>query len=125
MQSTLNLDPSEYLIPTMTITASPASVASMVDAANTISEFLAYEQLKSISDLRSIVFKPLDAIGNGPTPASALENIHVIVLCASAVLSTADTVLSTLNELVASASMYIQSHTVLPSFSNRFRHLFI
>ncbi|KAM5369331.1 hypothetical protein ACJZ2D_009050 [Fusarium nematophilum] len=67
-------------------------------SANTISEFIAYEQVRTLADLQNTLFQPF-ATESNQQATSALSSASVVVLCASAVLSTADTVLSMVTKL--------------------------
>ncbi|KZF23019.1 hypothetical protein L228DRAFT_261124 [Xylona heveae TC161] len=70
------------------------SAPSIAEAVNTVSSFLAFEQVHSSSDLEHI-WQSASA-ERQHSAASELPPTDVIVLCASAVLSTAETVFSTL-----------------------------
>ncbi|KIL85525.1 hypothetical protein FAVG1_11019 [Fusarium avenaceum] len=78
---------------------SPENVIQAVDAANVISEFVAHEQVRSPTDLRSTLFKLYDS-ARTQSLDSSLGSVGVVVLCASAVLHTAETVMSMVKELV-------------------------
>lgn len=69
------------------------------EAANTISAFVAQEQVQTLSDLKHALFHSSTATHDQNT-AKTSQSLSVIVLCASAVLSTSDTVMSTVTELI-------------------------
>ncbi|KAM0199995.1 hypothetical protein ACHAPI_003097 [Fusarium lateritium] len=78
---------------------SPGNAIQAADAANAISEFIAHEQVRSLTDLRSALFKFSDSARNKSLDSN-LDPVGVVVLCASAVLYTAETVMSMVSELV-------------------------
>lgn len=82
---------------------SPENVIQAADAANVISEFVAHEQIRSPTDLRSTLFKLYDS-ARTQSLDSSLASVGVVVLCASAVLHTAETVMSMVKELVKTTS---------------------
>ncbi|KAF4979302.1 hypothetical protein FZEAL_4469 [Fusarium zealandicum] len=89
---------------------SSAQVAA--NAANTISEFVSHEQIRSLSDLHDVLFGSSSAVDDHDSPSS-LSSTVVVVLCASAVLCTAETVLSWLRELVTPVESPTQSHSIV------------
>ncbi|KAJ4222015.1 hypothetical protein NW759_006442 [Fusarium solani] len=68
------------------------------EAANTISAFVAQEQVRTFSDLKHALYQPSTTTHNQNATGSS-HSTSVIVLCASAVLSTAETVMSAVTEL--------------------------
>jgi hypothetical protein len=68
-------------------------------AANIVSKFVAHEQVHTLSDLRNALF---ESVVDGKQGSLRLDAscIGVVVLCASAVLSTAETVFSMVKELI-------------------------
>lgn len=74
------------------------------EAANTISAFVAQQQIQTLSDLKHALCQPSTTTHNqndtGTSPSTG-----VIVLCASAVLSTAETVMSTMTELTKTTGL--------------------
>ncbi|EEU44218.1 uncharacterized protein NECHADRAFT_29776 [Fusarium vanettenii 77-13-4] len=68
------------------------------EAANTISAFVAQEQIRTLSDLKHALFQP-SATKHNQNATGTSHSASVIVLCASAVLSTAETVMSAVAEL--------------------------
>lgn len=74
------------------------------EAANTISAFIAQEQVQTISDLKHALFQP-SVTTHDQNATGASNSTGVIVLCASAVLSTADTVMSMVTELAKTAGV--------------------
>ncbi|KAM0243934.1 hypothetical protein ACHAP5_006793 [Fusarium lateritium] len=78
---------------------SPGNVIGAADAVNVISEFVAHQQVRSLADLRSALFNFSDSARNKSLNANLLP-VGVVVLCASAVLYTAETVMSMVSELV-------------------------
>jgi hypothetical protein len=78
---------------------SPEYAIQAADAANVISEFVAHEQVRSLAELRSALFRLSDGARN-QSLESNLGSMSVVVLCASAVLYTAETVISIVAELV-------------------------
>ncbi|WZH39493.1 uncharacterized protein QYS62_000414 [Fusarium acuminatum] len=78
---------------------SPENAIQAADAANIVSEFVAHEQVRSPTDLCSALFKLSDNARN-QSLESSLGSVGVVVLCASAVLYTAETVMSMVAELI-------------------------
>ncbi|KAF4972736.1 hypothetical protein FSARC_744 [Fusarium sarcochroum] len=78
---------------------SQEEVRRAVDATNTISAFVAHECVSTLTDLRRCVFGSSTNTRQS-SPSSAQASVDVVVLCASAVLSTAETVMSMMKELV-------------------------
>ncbi|RBR05726.1 hypothetical protein FVER53590_09461 [Fusarium verticillioides] len=82
---------------------SPDEASRAADAANIISEFVAHEQVRTLSDLQRALFsfsatkKQLDV---NKIPSS----VAVVVLCGSAILSIVDTVVSSVTRLVEATS---------------------
>lgn len=69
------------------------------DAVNIISDFVAYEQVRTLTDLHNALFK--FPIAEKQEPFRMVNSCPgVVVLCPSAVLSTTETVLSMVKELV-------------------------
>ncbi|RTE72917.1 hypothetical protein BHE90_012678 [Fusarium euwallaceae] len=68
------------------------------EAANTVSMFVAQEQVRTLSDLKHALFQP-STTTHKQNASEISHSVSVVVLCASAVLSTADTVMSTVREL--------------------------
>ncbi|CAM1510751.1 Fc.00g082640.m01.CDS01 [Cosmosporella sp. VM-42] len=77
----------------------------IVDAVNRISEFLAHEEVRTASDLRRIVFESSTA--DSQVATSDWETRGVVVLCASAVLFTAESVLSKVTELAKETAIVL------------------
>ncbi|KAF5018219.1 hypothetical protein F66182_9805 [Fusarium sp. NRRL 66182] len=73
-------------------------LSQAADAANVLSEFVAYEQIRTITDLRSALFGSSTVARQQNLPPDH-KAIGVVVLCASAVLPTAEAVLSMVTEL--------------------------
>ncbi|KAF4472658.1 DUF218 domain [Fusarium albosuccineum] len=77
-------------------------VASAADSANTISEFVSQEQIRTQGDLHDALFPPKTTANDQAVREMPL--VGVVVLCASAVLSTAEVVISMVKELVKSTA---------------------
>ncbi|CVL03269.1 related to DUF218 domain protein [Fusarium mangiferae] len=78
---------------------SPDKVSKAADAANIISEFVAHEQVCTLSDLQRALF------GSSATKKqlnfkTSSSSAAVVVLCGSAILSIIDTVVSSVTKLV-------------------------
>ncbi|KAF5005028.1 hypothetical protein FDECE_8499 [Fusarium decemcellulare] len=77
-------------------------VASAADSANTIAEFVSQEQIRTLGDLHDALFPPKTTANN--QAVTEMPSVGVVVLCASAVLSTAEVVISMAKELVKSTA---------------------
>lgn len=79
--------------------ANPRDQASLAaSAANTVSEFVALEQIRNSSDLHTALFSP-SSRATDELEARESSSYGVVVFCASAVLSIAETVFSTVKKL--------------------------
>lgn len=74
------------------------------EAANTISAFVAQEQIRSLSDLKHALCQPSTSTQNQNATGDS-HSTGIIVLCASAVLSTAETVMSAVTELTKATGL--------------------
>lgn len=79
-------------------------VVLAAEAANTISAFVAQEQIRALSDLKHALFQP-SATTHHQNATGTSHSANVIVLCASAVLSTAETVMSAVTELAKTTGL--------------------
>ena len=70
----------------------------LVDAVNTISAFLAHQQIRTDDDLTALLAAPLPPHDGSTTGNDAAPHVHVIVLCASSVIATAEYALKILSE---------------------------
>ncbi|PWI71948.1 hypothetical protein PCL_10571 [Purpureocillium lilacinum] len=70
----------------------------LVDAVNTISAFLAHQQIRTVDDLTALLAAPLPPHDGSTTGNDAAPHVHVIVLCASSVIATAEYALKILSE---------------------------
>ncbi|KAI8724754.1 hypothetical protein NCS52_00045100 [Fusarium sp. LHS14.1] len=75
------------------------------EAANTISAFVAQEQVRTHSDLKEALFQPSASTHNRNATGTP-HSVGVIVLCASAVLSTAEAAMSAVTELTKTTGAY-------------------
>ncbi|GJN71010.1 hypothetical protein VFPBJ_09829 [Purpureocillium lilacinum] len=70
----------------------------LVDAVNTISAFLAHQQIRTVDDLTALLTAPLPPHDGSTTGNDAALPVHVIVLCASSVIATAEYALRIISE---------------------------
>ncbi|KAJ3536533.1 hypothetical protein NM208_g6671 [Fusarium decemcellulare] len=77
-------------------------VTSAADSANTIAEFVSQEQIRTLGDLHDALFPPKTTTND--QDVTEMPSVGVVVLCASAVLSTAEVIISMVKELVKSAA---------------------
>ncbi|KAI1018556.1 hypothetical protein LB503_005952 [Fusarium chuoi] len=80
---------------------SPDKVSKAADAANLISEFVAHEQVCTLSDLQRALFG-FSATEKQLNVKTSSSSVAVVVLCGSAILSIVDTVVSSVTRLVES-----------------------
>ncbi|KAF5674723.1 DUF218 domain-containing protein [Fusarium heterosporum] len=81
------------------------TIIQAADAINAISEFVAHEQLHTPIELRdALLGLPNDA--RKQIPQTKLSSVGVVVLCASAVISTAETVIPMVTELVETSPQH-------------------
>ncbi|KAF5653332.1 DUF218 domain protein [Fusarium sp. NRRL 25303] len=78
---------------------SPDKVSKAADAANIISEFVAHEQVCTLSDLQRALFG-FSATKKQLNVKTSSSSAAVVVLCGSAILSIVDTVVSSVTKLV-------------------------
>ncbi|KAG5769859.1 hypothetical protein H9Q72_003054 [Fusarium xylarioides] len=81
----------------MDVSRDKASKAA--DAANIVSEFVAHEQVCTLSDLQHALFG-FSATKEQPNVKTSPSSAAVVVLCGSAILSIVDTVVSSVTKLV-------------------------
>lgn len=77
----------------------PDKVSKAADAANIISEFVAHEQVCTLSDLHRALFRS-SATKKQLNVKTSPGSVAVVVLCGSAILSIVDTVISSVMKLV-------------------------
>ncbi|KAJ4041174.1 hypothetical protein NW761_009993 [Fusarium oxysporum] len=77
----------------------PDKVSKAADAANIISEFVAHEQVCTLSDLHRALFRSSATKKQLNVKASPVS-VAVVVLCGSAILSIVDTVISSVMKLI-------------------------
>ncbi|KAF4441080.1 DUF218 domain [Fusarium acutatum] len=78
---------------------SPDKASKAADAANIISEFVAHEQVCTLSDLQHALFG-FSATKKQLNVNTSPSSVAVVVLCGSAILSIVDTVVSSVTKLV-------------------------
>ncbi|KAF4431424.1 hypothetical protein F53441_13900 [Fusarium austroafricanum] len=81
------------------MTISQENTSQAANAANIISEFVADEQVRTLSDLRRALFES-STTGRRQIPQTSPASAAVVALCGSAILSILETVVSMVVELV-------------------------
>jgi hypothetical protein len=81
---------------------SPFNFSKAADAANIISEFVAREQVCTLSDLHRALFDS-SAAKKQLNIETSPSSVAVVVLCGSAILSIVETVVSTVVKLAETA----------------------
>lgn len=83
----------------------PDKVSKAADAANIISEFVAHEQVCTLSDLHRALFRS-SATKKQLNVKTNPVSVAVVVLCGSAILSIVDTVISSVMKLVEATGRF-------------------
>ncbi|KAF5594674.1 DUF218 domain-containing protein [Fusarium pseudocircinatum] len=90
---------------------SPDEASRAVDAANIISEFVAHEQVCTLSDLQRALFG-FSATKKQLNVNTSPGSVAVVVLCGSAILSIVDTVVSSVTRLVEATARHPKYNSI-------------
>ncbi|KAF5560568.1 DUF218 domain-containing protein [Fusarium phyllophilum] len=93
----------------MDVSRDKASKAA--DAANIVSEFVAHEQVCTLSDLQHALFG-FSATKEQPNVKTSPSSAAVVVLCGSAILSIVDTVVSSVTKLVEAMARHPKYNSI-------------
>ncbi|KAF5710169.1 DUF218 domain-containing protein [Fusarium mundagurra] len=90
---------------------SPDKASKAADAANIISEFVAHEQVCTLSDLQRALFG-FSATKMQLNVRKSPSSVAVVVLCGSAILSVVDTVVSSVTKLVEATARHPKYNSI-------------